>query len=98
MRNHANAKILIRKPLLYPAELRDQLKNFFSGYVLGTGFRSAYIHGMLIAQRGRESLVDGNHLGLEKKIAAWSVLLSKRKFGPFWNLICIDVASSQRCL
>src|SRR6266545_7056664 len=27
-----------RKPLLYPAELRDRLKNFVSGYLLGTHF------------------------------------------------------------
>jgi hypothetical protein len=36
-----------RKPLLYPAELRDQLKNFSAGYHLGTDFRSPYIHGEL---------------------------------------------------
>src|ERR1700733_643764 len=32
-----------RKPLLYPAELRDQLRNFVSGYFLGTTFRSLNI-------------------------------------------------------
>src|SRR6266849_3093513 len=32
-----------RKPLLYPAELRDQLRNFVSGYFLGTPFRSLNI-------------------------------------------------------
>jgi hypothetical protein len=30
-----------RKPLLYPAELRDQLKNFVYGYFVGTIFQDA---------------------------------------------------------
>lgn len=33
----------LSKPCLYPAELRDQLRNFASGYFLGTDFRSLNI-------------------------------------------------------
>src|ERR1700730_14471362 len=54
-----------RKPLLYPAELRDQLKNFVSGYFLGTVFCSLNIpsYSMRCSTRfkGRDSGCFGRH-------------------------------------
>jgi hypothetical protein len=67
-----------RKPLLYPAELRDQLKNFASAYFLDTHFCSLNIPSHSIfcmtlyqasSELMRDSPVSASHLAAARQVS-----------------------------